>query len=272
MSSEMAGSYLRRIGFAAPAVPSPSTLDALIAHHLQSVPFETIDIVRLRRPIVLDPLQHVRKIVQERRGGFCYELDGAFGWLLQQLGYRVTYGYGQWRTSDGRWVEPFDHMVLAVEVPESDTRWLADVGFGADCPTVAIPIDAARACVVNGRNGHDYRSLPLQDSSNRWRIETRQADSDWRLVYEADLTPRQFADYADRCESLQTSPDSHFTHDLICSLPVAGGRATIGGGRFILTESGHRTEQPITSRLHELDLLLEWFGIRIDPATYGVTT
>ena len=62
---------------------------ALQRAHVLSVPFENLDI-HLGRRLVLDREANYAKIVERRRGGWCYELNGAFGWLLEQLGYRVT--------------------------------------------------------------------------------------------------------------------------------------------------------------------------------------
>ena len=76
--------YLQRVGYAGPAHPTEDTLDRLIGLHQQAVPFENIDIVRLHRPIVLDRARLYGKIVGERRGGFCYELNGLFDQLLDQ--------------------------------------------------------------------------------------------------------------------------------------------------------------------------------------------
>src|SRR5256885_12239222 len=80
--------YLQRIGYQGSLVPNEQTLRALQLAHLYAVPFENLDI-GLQRPIVLDLDLIFDKVVNQRRGGFCYELNGLFGELLKSLGFGV---------------------------------------------------------------------------------------------------------------------------------------------------------------------------------------
>lgn len=265
-----ASAYLERIEYRGSIEPTVATLNTLIERHQHSVPFENIDIVRLHRPIVLDSARHFQKIVGGRRGGFCYELNGLMAWLLETLGYEVSLGYARWPNAEGVWGPPFDHIVLVATVPAEAESLLVDVGFGADSPVVAIPlIDGQEIAVAQG-GVTAYRAVRLPQPPHGWRIESKERDGDWSLIYEADLTPRSIGDFAKRCAYLQTAPDSHFTQNLICSLPLENGRVTIGGGRFIMTTDGNRTERPLAGMEDELELLREWFAIDLDPERYGV--
>jgi N-hydroxyarylamine O-acetyltransferase len=262
-------SYLRRIGFTGRADASVETIDALIGQHQRTVPFENVDIVRLHRPIVLERERLVAKIVDERRGGFCYELNGAFSWLLEQLGVHVTFGYALWQLPDGGWTEPFEHIVLAATLPGEREPQLVDVGFGADAPIVAIPLRDGAEKIVERHAVRGYRATRLADESNHWRIELLNLEGGWAPLYEVDLTPRALSEFNDRCQYLQTSPDSHFTQRLICSRATNDGRVTIGGGTFIRTVDGERSEREVTGLADELALLDEWFAIRLDADEYG---
>ena len=92
--------YLGRIGYSGPRTPTAETLRQLHRAHMFAVPFENLDIP-LGNPIALSLPAFYAKIVERRRGGFCYELNGLFGWLLEQLGFRIVrlsagvYGGGQ---------------------------------------------------------------------------------------------------------------------------------------------------------------------------------
>src|SRR5215204_4759163 len=97
-------SYLRRICYTASREPTAETLRNLHLHHLYNVPFENLDIAR-KVPIVLDHSALYNKIVVDRRGGFCYEVNGMFSWLLTGLGFDGTYG------------PEFDHLTLLVKCP-----------------------------------------------------------------------------------------------------------------------------------------------------------
>ncbi|MCA9902820.1 MAG: arylamine N-acetyltransferase, partial [Anaerolineae bacterium] len=82
--------YLDRIGYVDSPSPNLDTLRALHVRHMHSAPFENLDI-HLKRPIVLNEQHLYNKIVGRKRGGFCYELNAAFAWLLRALDFDVTY-------------------------------------------------------------------------------------------------------------------------------------------------------------------------------------
>ena len=82
-------SYLARIGFSGATAPTADTLRRLHLSHMRTVPFENLDI-SLGREIVCDEDRFLHKIIHLRRGGFCYELNGAFAALLRSLGFSVT--------------------------------------------------------------------------------------------------------------------------------------------------------------------------------------
>src|SRR6266436_8417567 len=118
--------YIERIGYSGPLTPDSETLRGLHRAHLWTVPFENLDI-SYGRKIVLDEDALVRKVVEERRGGFCYELNGAFTALLRELAFRVTLLSARVLRSDGSMSPEFDHLTLRVDLEEP---WLVDVGFG----------------------------------------------------------------------------------------------------------------------------------------------
>ena len=121
--------YLDRIGAGRPDIATAAALHALHRAHLLAVPFENLSI-HLGEPVSLDDRDLFGKIVTRRRGGFCYELNGAFALLLGALGFDVRLlaarVFGQ-----GRFGPPFDHLALLVHTADGDGPWLADVGFGS---------------------------------------------------------------------------------------------------------------------------------------------
>src|SRR5215210_475819 len=92
--------YLDRIGANRPMRADADALAELQLRHLRSVPFENLSI-HLGEPIVLQEAALVDKLVERRRGGFCYELNGAFAALLSAFGYRVTLLAASVHTRDG---------------------------------------------------------------------------------------------------------------------------------------------------------------------------
>src|ERR1044071_5516542 len=125
--TSMIDTYLARIGYNGPRTPSPEVLKSLHEHHLLTVPFENLDI-HLGREIVPDEQRILDKIVRQRRGGFCYELNGAFAALLRALGFDVELLSARVPRADGTTSPEFDHMTLLVHA--GGERWLPHVGFG----------------------------------------------------------------------------------------------------------------------------------------------
>src|SRR5881227_3604080 len=82
--------YLDRIGYRGARTPTADTLRAVQLAHLQTIPFKNLDI-HLRRSIRLDLERLFQKLVVQRRGGLCYELNGLFAALLRVLGFPVTF-------------------------------------------------------------------------------------------------------------------------------------------------------------------------------------
>ncbi len=122
--------YLRRIHYSGSHEPTAEVLRDLHRAHMLSVPFENLDIPA-QRPIILETDLLLHKVVNLHRGGFCYELNGAFAWLLRSIGFEVMMLSAGVARKDGTFSPEFDHMALEVRDSRRDC-WLVDVGFG-DC-------------------------------------------------------------------------------------------------------------------------------------------
>jgi N-hydroxyarylamine O-acetyltransferase len=254
------GPYFSRLGLTAPFRPTVGFLNQFVWAHLHTVPFENFDIVRLQRPILLDPARLYEKIVIGRRGGFCYELNGLAAAMLGRLGYGATMGCGMWPNEEGELNPLFDHMVLAVETPGEPSRRLVDVGWGRNSPTVAISLESEVEQLVRS-SGVAYRFERVGDGRrDYWKLSSREGADPWSLEYELDLTPRSLADYEERCRYHQTSPESSFTKGSVCSCRLPNGRVTLAGGRFILTRNGQVEEREVVNDDDDRALLQEWFG------------
>ena len=244
------GAYLDRIGYRGALEPTASVLTSLHRAHLLSIPFENLDIP-LGREIELSLASFYDKIIRRRRGGFCYELDGLFGWLLGQLGFRVALLSGRVYTGDRPGPE-FDHMVLLITMKE---RMIADVGFG---DSFMDPIALGPGEHVQG--GVTYR---LTGSATVRVLERRRQGGQWEPQYDFSLTPRRLEEYAPMCRHQQTSPDSVFTRKSVCSLATPDGRITLSNGRLIVTSGDQRQEGGIEGAEEYRALLRTRFGIEL---------
>ena len=242
--------YLNRIGYSGPVTPAPETLRLLHTCHLETVPFENLDIARSRR-IAMDPDAFVRKVVEKHRGGFCYELNGAFAALLGAIGFRMTLLSGRVPRKDGSDGPEFDHLALRVDL---DEPWLADVGFG---DSFVEPL-RLRTEIEQEQAGGTFRII---DSGDSLKVERLQHDGAWRTEYCFTLVARELNDFAGMCHFHQTSPESHFTQKRICSRATATGRITLADRNLILTEDGRRQERLLNSEEAWHAALQQYFGI-----------
>jgi len=228
--------YLERIRYSGPAAPTPDTLRTLHRAHMFAVPFENLDI-HLHRKIVCDEARFLHKIVTERRGGFCYELNGAFAALLRALGFQVTLLSARVARADGSDGPAFDHLTLRVDLEEP---WLADVGFGDGfLEPLRLKPDEEQPQI-----GRVYR---VTDAEGVSRLEVS-TEGKWKPEYSFTLQPRQLADFAAMCQHHQTSPDSSFTRNCTCSRATPDGRITLSNGKLIETRNGSRKEKTLTDQ------------------------
>jgi len=245
--------YLTRIQYFEPVRPDAQTLQGLHLAHMQNVPFENLDI-GLKRPILLTEKALWNKIVVQGRGGFCYELNGLFAWLLKEIGFEVTYLNARVYNREGELGIDFDHLALLVNVPNQMTRWLADVGFG-DSFNLPLNFEEPSEQVQGLRS---YRLEQVGDGYITWQ---KNYDGSWERQYFFDLQPRSFPlDYEPACSYHQTSPQSSFTRGSIISRATPDGRVSLEDRQFILTKNGERLVHPINQDEYR-SLLKEYFGM-----------
>jgi N-hydroxyarylamine O-acetyltransferase len=244
--------YLERINYHGSLAPTRETLRALQVAHLLAVPFENLSI-DAGEPIVLEDEALYAKIVEGRRGGFCYEANGLFAALLRALGFDVRMLSAEVANAEGGFSQPFDHMALLVSLNED---WLVDVGFG-DSFLEPLRLDE-RGAQAQGR-----RAFRI-DADGAYLILMQRDDdaAEWKAQYRFTLQPHTYDDYAEMCRYHQTSPQSHFTRARICSRATPDGRVTLSEMRFITTsEKDGRQERTLTSREEYANCLREHFGI-----------
>jgi N-hydroxyarylamine O-acetyltransferase len=241
--------YLKRINYDGPRDVSSDTLRRLHLANLQNVPFENLSIHN-SEPIVLDDEALFAKIVARRRGGFCYEANGLFAALLRALGFDVTMLSAEVARGDGQFSPPFDHMALLVKL---DERWLADVGFGESFLEPLL-LDTTNE---QTQGGESFRIV----AEDPYRVVLGRKDSQWKQTYRFTLDAHGFGDYEARCRFHQTSPESHFTQNRICSRATPEGRITLSGMRFITTTKHGREERLLATAQEYEEVLRDQFGI-----------
>lgn len=248
--------YLERIGLAKPIRPDAATLHELQHAHLLTVPFENLDI-GWRRPIRLDIDSLWNKLILQRRGGFCYELNGLFAELLKTIGYNVTYLNARVFDSKGGLGIDFDHLALLICTPGDSVRWLVDVGFG---DSFLQPLDLG----VRGEQVQGLRAYRTEQTGAGYATWQKNYDGTWERQYFFDLQPHKFPDdYEAGCLYHQSSPNSSFTRNSIISRATADGRISLEADRLILTQNGLRSERPVRDEVEYQAFLKQYFDITI---------
>jgi len=241
--------YLNRIQYSGSRDVTLQTLTSLHRQHLLTVPFENLDIP-LSRPIELSFENMYRKIVGENRGGFCYELNGLFYWLLNELGYSVQMLSAQ-VMSDGQVGPEFDHMLLLVEL---DKLYLADVGFG-DSYLEPLPLDNQE----HWQRGIGYRLV--EDGKKIW-VEEKKPEKEWNRLLVFTLQPHELHKFNPACLYQQTENPS-FTESNKCTIETATGRATFWNNALTVRENGDKKKYQIESEKDLRRLLLQYFNINL---------
>jgi N-hydroxyarylamine O-acetyltransferase len=231
--------YLERIGVGGGITgraPDRALLRELQVAHLIAVPFENLDVFH-RRSVSTDPVTSIDKIVDRRRGGWCFELNGSFGWLLSRLGYDVTYASCRVH-DDGVWGPDLDHCALVVRL--DGERWFVDVGFGDNC-MVPVPLSP-------GHHDGTPRPVRIRAEGERVVLAERFADGMWRDQLDIDPTPRTMDEFTPRSTYLQTEPGLLWTAKPFATRATAadGSRVTLRNGVLRVRHgTGEFTDSPV---------------------------
>lgn len=262
--------YFARIGFAAAARPA-ATLDTLRALHLlhpQAIPFENLDVL-LGRPVRLDLASIQRKLVTQKRGGYCYEHNLLLRSVLRALGFRVRSFAGRvlWERDanhDASDLPARTHMLLLVDLDEG--TYLADVGFGGMVLSAPLVFETGLEQITpHGafrlENAGGARGQPPAF------ILKALVDGNWASVYHFDLDPQYDADYEMANHFVSTYPHSVFAHNLLAARLAPGVRYGLFNGRLHIHhthDDGAPSEARVVASVSELrQILASEIGIRL---------
>lgn len=244
--------YLERIGLSKVGVAADlASLRSLQRRHLLSVPFENLDI-HWGRQIILDTAAFYKKIVEEGRGGFCYELNGLFNELLRYLGFETRLISARVATQDGGYGPEFDHAAIIVTI--GDDTYLADVGFGD------FTVEPLKFVLDEVQDDPAGKFLISRGEDEYLQVSKVEADGR-KSEYIFTERPRMLSEFTGMCDHQQYSPESHFTKGKVCSILTEEGRKTLTDTKFIITENGRKTEFAVNTASEFYNTLEREFGI-----------
>ena len=230
--------YFKRIGLEMPEtiVPDSQLLKKLHFAHCTTVPYENLDIIR-GIPLRLDDEGLYQKVVEEGKGGYCFELNGLFAWLLRELGYKVTEYASRYLRGESS-IPMRRHRVLRVEA--ADGVYCADVGIGEVCPRYPLKL-------VEGLEQPQFDECYRFDKDEflGW-VLMDYYKGQWRQFYSFTEEPQLPQDYVALSCYCEKHPDSPFIHAEMFSLKTATGRITLDGNVYKEFKDGEVTVKELS--------------------------
>ncbi|MBB5462798.1 arylamine N-acetyltransferase [Paraburkholderia sp. Cpub6] len=251
--------YFTRIGYQGPRAATLDVLRAIHRLHPAAIPFENLNPLT-RRPVRLELEAVERKLVTEKRGGYCFEQNILFAHVLMQLGFRVTPMLARvvWGRDPGT-ISPRTHMVLRVDI--DGDAWIADVGFGAVTLTAPLRLTAGLAQPI------PLGTFRLADAGrDTVYLEVLAPDESWTRVYHVDLRAVEWIDYETSNWYTSTSPDSKFVHNLLACRVLPARRLALFNDQFNERDARGQivNERRLASAAELADCLRERFGLNLE--------
>lgn len=249
--SPQVAAYLERIGFSGDTTPCEALLSQLQYLHFGAVPYENLDILR-GIPISLEIPDLFDKIVVRRRGGYCFELNALFAWLLSELGFNVSSYFARFLRGETE-IPKRRHHVLIVAV--RGKQYLCDVGVGAPVPRRPVLMEEG---LVSSQDGMNY-CIRHEDFFGTVLYEEH--CSGWRRVYSFTPDIALPVDFTATSYFCEHAPQSPFNKKAIVAIRTPLGRNTVDGDEFRVFENGNvRVFQPTPGREYDAALKTH-FGI-----------
>jgi N-hydroxyarylamine O-acetyltransferase len=243
--------YLKRFHALSFKEVSLQNLGQLQNMHLQHIPFENLDVIR-KRPIYLNLKTIYDKIVVHYRGGYCYEVNGLFHALLKELGYDAHLISATVLRPTGKWAKADTHAAILVNLEQP---YLVDVGFGAACPRLPIPLNGIEQTDV----GAAYSIIRVNDQQFDLVLET---GNEKRTLYRFNNEQKSLIDFHEGCVFNQVSKDSSFTHHDVVTKATPTGRITLTDKTLTFIENDLRKKVELTET-EKQQTLRELFSIQL---------
>lgn len=250
LTSGQLDAYLARIGVGRPVSLDVDSLSRLHRAHLMAFTWEALDAF-MGWPSSIAPASAFAKMVEGKRGGWCYEMNGLLGAALAALGFRVTRLCGGVDRAKMGDIAVGNHLTLRVDL---DRPYLAEVGL-ADAIVEPVPL----AIGPISQRGFDFSITPADDGWLRFHNHAH------GLAPSFDFRPDHSdeAAMAATCGWLTQDPGSPFTNTLAILRHGADGYTALQNDCLRRVTAAGISEQRITSADHLADTLETIFDIDV---------
>jgi len=244
LSADQISGYLARIGIEVPIYPDLSDLNKLVYAHLTHVPFEALDVWATGACPSLSVEDLYRKIVVNRRGGYCFELNTLFRVLLDSLGFDAYQAIASLLDENEVAAPPAHNVIISVF---NDQKYLVDVGFGGPVPLEAMELKE-----------HSAGAFRLEQKNGFWYLY----HEDKPVIRFRDI-PAQMIELEPLNFYISQKPDIHFRNRVFVSQRMPDGRiCSLRGDEFTIRSNGETKTVTVNSLEQVKEILNSYFGIQ----------
>lgn len=240
--------YLDRIHFTGDINLSIDGIRKLMQHQLYSVPFENLD-VQAGKSVSLLVNDIVHKIVGQNRGGYCYEVNGIFALVLQEIG--IPYRFVAARPLVNTIENAKTHMALIAVIENEE--YLIDLGFGGSGIREPLQLNNNESEVQQGLE--TFSLVKIERGEYLLRVKV---NKEWKNLYSFDLSYQRWIDFKPANHFNSTHSDSIFTQSTITVLQTPLGKKILFGNSFKSIENGIAKEYLFEAEKQESILLSEF--------------
>lgn len=248
--------YLSRIDYHQKPQNNLQTLNELHKKHVFAIPFEDLDI-HLKKPLHIEINSLYQKIIIEKRGGFCYELNYLFYNLLKEIGFDCHIVSSRMYDKREKLGPQFDHLSIIVKLEEN---WLVDVGYGS-LFTEPMKIPSEIDDYVYKDREAIYKINQLSESN--YALSESRRGYKFKKIYAFETIPRKIEEFYEQIDFKQHSEESYFVKNRICTIPTKEGRITLFNNKFIKTIEGDKEEHTIKNDEEFYQILRDEFKIEL---------
>jgi N-hydroxyarylamine O-acetyltransferase len=243
--------YFERINYKGCMEAGEDTLRDIHIAHTLNMPFENLDVF-YGRPILLDGASLYKKMVKERRGGYCFEMNGLFSLVLQEMGFKVTNLLAK-VTIDGIHYTTRTHQAILVEI--GNRKWVADVGFGNDGIIAPLILEEN---TEQTQFAHTYR---LITHATLGYVLQKKREDGYDPLFAFTLEECSPEDFLMSNHFTATFPGSFFLTMRMCTMPTKDGRITLTDEHFKVVKNNVVLDTPIANEYEFGTVLKEHFNL-----------
>ncbi len=230
-------------------------LNGLIYAWQTHIPFEDLNPSYYKRKVSLEIPDLFEKIVREKRGGYCFEMNGLFERMLKDLGYEAYSVYCR-IVNGSEELRPCSHRGVIVKL--ENLLYYCDVGYGGPQPPGAVPVMDGHSLDIHGEVFETEKY-----DENWWLLKRVNSAGAWEAVLHFNLQPVFPVDFLPMNFYCSNDPEGLFVQHRIVNLRTENGAKSIMDEVYKVRDKDSITSYPIKSDEEFLRILKTEFGMTL---------